>query len=85
MFNSPLPQSSILNPEAMNPYLESKIKQTKHCIPYFFFTRKYFYRVGLLKAKTGGDQFSRNQLFAQLCRPLGVINPHATTHRVEKV
>ena len=36
----------------MNPDLESIIKQTKHSIPFSFFTGKYFYKVWLIKAKT---------------------------------
>ena len=81
IFNSPLPESWILSPEAMNPDLESIINQTKYCMP-FSFSHEHFLQSWTIKSKDrslGWDQFSRNKLFSQLCRPLGVIT-HSRLH-----
>ena len=87
VFDSPLPESWILSPEAMNPDLESIINQTKHCMP-FSFSHEHFLQSWTIKRKDrslGWDQFSRNQLFDQLCRPLRIINQLATAHWIEQV
>ena len=49
----PLPESWILNPEAMNPDLESIIKQTKHCIKSPFSQENIFTGFDYLKQRRG--------------------------------
>ena len=51
MMDSPLPESLILNLKAMNPDLKSIIKQTKHFIPFSFFTGYIFTEFDCLKQR----------------------------------
>ena len=52
MIKSPLHESWILKPEALNPEFESIIKQTKYFIP-ISLSLEFFKGVWLFKAKTG--------------------------------
>ena len=62
MVDSPIPKSSIMNPEGMNPDLESIIKQTKHCIQFSFFTGKHSYYLKQTQVIRLGSDFKKPTL-----------------------